>query len=107
MPLMPRPAPCSSGRPRRPRPRCPGRAPAQAAPLLTCLAHLLQAQGNYAAARPYLEQALAIQEHAAGATPAQVATSLDNLAALLYTQGDYAAARPLYERALALREEAC
>ena len=77
-----------------------------AATLLNSLASLLQAQGNYTAARPAFEQALALREQALSPTHVLLAASLNNLAALLYAQGDYVATRPLYERALAIREQA-
>jgi tetratricopeptide (TPR) repeat protein len=64
----------------------------------------LSEQGEYAAARPLLERALAICERTLGPDHPATATSLNNLALLLYRQGEYAAARPLYERALAIRK---
>ncbi|MFN8477104.1 MAG: tetratricopeptide repeat protein [Kouleothrix sp.] len=73
---------------------------------LNNLAPLLQAQGDFDAARPYLERALAIREQALGPAHPDTATSLNNLAMLLYAQGDFNAARPLYERALAIHEQA-
>ena len=69
------------------------------------LALLLQSQGDYAAARPLYERALAIREQALGPAHPDTATSLNNLAYLLWAQGDYAAARPLYERALQIVEQ--
>ena len=65
-------------------------------------AGLLQERGDYAAARPLCERALAIRERALDPEHPDIAFSLYNLAELLATQGDYAAARPLYERALAI-----
>jgi len=73
----------------------------------------LQAMGEYAAARPYLERALAICEQVLGpkhpdtglSLHPDTATSLNNLGALLRSLGDYAAARPCYERALAISEQ--
>lgn len=67
---------------------------------------LLGAQGDYPAAKPLYERALAITEQALCPDHPSVATSLNNLAALLDSQGDYAAAKPLLERALAIREKA-
>ena len=66
---------------------------------------MLQSQGDYAAARPLFERALAIREKALGPEHPDTATSLATLAILLQAQGDYAAARPLFERALAVREK--
>ena len=64
-----------------------------------------QEQGDFAAARPLYERALAIREKTLGPEHPDTATSLNNLAGLLSDQGDLAAARPLYERALAIREK--
>ncbi len=58
--------------------------------------------GDLAAARPYLERALAIYEKALGPDHPDTATSLNNLGGLLQAMGDLAAARPYYERALAI-----
>ena len=68
---------------------------------LNNLAGLLEAQGDYAAAKPLFEQALAIHKAVYGERHPATATSLDNLAGLLEVQGDYAAAKPLFEQALA------
>ncbi|MBP1468983.1 tetratricopeptide repeat protein, partial [Candidatus Chloroploca sp. M-50] len=68
------------------------------------LAELLRAQGNYDAARPLYERALAIRERVLGPEHPDTATSLNNLAGLYGAQGNYDAARPLYERALDIRE---
>jgi tetratricopeptide (TPR) repeat protein len=73
---------------------------------LNNLAHLLQAQGDFAGARPLYERALAIREKTLGPEHPYTAVSLNNLASLLRTQGDLAGARPLYERALAVAEKA-
>jgi CHAT domain-containing protein/tetratricopeptide (TPR) repeat protein len=66
---------------------------------------LLQAQGDYAAARPLYDRALAIREKAFGTEHPQTVQSLNDMGALLCNQGEYAAARPLFERALAIREK--
>ncbi len=58
--------------------------------------------GDYAAARPYYEQALAIRKEVLGEKHPDTATSLNNLGYLLQAMGDYAAARPYYEQALAI-----
>jgi Flp pilus assembly protein TadD len=75
-------------------------------PSLNNLAILLQSQGDYAAARPLFERALAIREKVLGPEHPRTADSLDNLGILLQTLGDPAGARPLHERALAIREKA-
>ena len=73
--------------------------------VLSNLAGLLQARGDFAGARPLFERALAIREKA-GADHPDTAASLSNLAGLLQARGDFAGARPLFERALAIREKA-
>jgi tetratricopeptide (TPR) repeat protein len=66
---------------------------------------LFQKRGEYARARPYLEEALAIRGRALGpAGHSDIARSLGNLGLLLQNQGEYAKALPYYERALAMRE---
>ena len=70
------------------------------------MAGLLQDQGDYAAAKPLYEQALAIGKAVLGERQPDTAASLNNLAGLLQDQGDYAAAKPLYEQALAIRKQA-
>ena len=72
---------------------------------LNNLASLLEAQGDYAGARPLYEQALAIRKEVLGERHPDYAVSLNNLAGLLNAQGDYAGARPLYEQALAISKE--
>ena len=64
----------------------------------------MQAQGDFGAARPLFERALAIREKALGPDHPETGQSLHNLAVLLQAQGDFAAARPLHEWALAIRE---
>ena len=73
---------------------------------LNNLAELLRSQGDYAAAKPLYEQALAIRKAVLGERHPDTATSLNNLAVLLQAQGDYAAAKPLFEQALAIDKEA-
>ncbi len=66
---------------------------------------LLNAMGELAAARPFYERALAINEEVIGATHPDTATSLNNMGTLLQAMGALEAARPFFERALAIREE--
>jgi CHAT domain-containing protein/Tfp pilus assembly protein PilF len=73
---------------------------------LANLGVLLKVQGDPAAARPYLEQALAVFSKTLLPGHPQIATALNNLAMQQHAQGDYAAARPYLERALALRQKA-
>ncbi|MBK7895138.1 MAG: tetratricopeptide repeat protein [Anaerolineaceae bacterium] len=76
------------------------------------LGALLLAMGDLAAARPFVERALAIFEKALGSDHqnesllSSTANSLNNLGGLLQAMGDLAAARPFYERALAIYEKA-
>jgi tetratricopeptide (TPR) repeat protein len=86
--------------------RAQGREEIAAARLLNELGRLLHAQGDYAAARPLFDRALAIDEAVRGPDDPSTAASVAWLAYLYKTQGDYAAARPLYERALAITERA-
>ena len=69
------------------------------------LGYHLRMIGDYSAARPYYERALAIREKVLGAEHPYTAEGLNNLGSLLQSQGDLAAARPYYERALAIWEE--
>ena len=73
---------------------------------LNQLGRLLHVLGDYAAARPLLERALAIRKQALGPMHPTTVSGLNNLAGLLHALGDYAAARPLYVRALAICEQA-
>lgn len=66
---------------------------------LTNLALLLQAQGDYAAARPLFERALVITERTLGPDHSDTARSLANLASLDAHRGDFATAVALAERA--------
>ncbi|MBK9052966.1 MAG: tetratricopeptide repeat protein [Chloroflexi bacterium] len=77
-----------------------------AAGLASSLGFHLQMIGQYAAARPYYERALAIREKALGPDHPDTAGSLNNLGFLLQAMGDLAAARPYLERALAITEKA-
>jgi tetratricopeptide (TPR) repeat protein len=62
-------------------------------------------QGQYAAAIPLVERALAIREKVLGLEHPDVATSLNNLAALYQNMGNYQKAEPLYQRSLAISEK--
>ncbi|MBW4651003.1 MAG: tetratricopeptide repeat protein [Kastovskya adunca ATA6-11-RM4] len=62
-------------------------------------------QGQYAAAIPLAERALAIMEKVLGQEHPDVATSLNNLANLYKEMGNYSTAEPLYQRALAILEK--
>src|SRR3989304_958488 len=80
---------------------------------LNNLALVLKAAGDYAAARPLYERALAphegaprIKEQALGPGHPDVAAALNNLAALLEATADFDKARALHERALRIKEQA-
>ncbi len=77
----------------------------QAAGLCNTLGYHLDMVGEYEAARPYYERALAIRETVLGPEHPHTAQSLNNLGALLQATGDNAGARPTFERALAIREK--
>ncbi|MGC1396300.1 MAG: tetratricopeptide repeat-containing protein, partial [Coleofasciculaceae cyanobacterium] len=62
-------------------------------------------QGQYKAAIPLLERALAIQEKVLGQEHPDVALSLNNLATLYQNMGNYSQAKPLFQRSLAIREK--
>lgn len=79
--------------------------PELTAQLSSNLGYLLQAQGKYTAALPYLERALAIREQALGPAHPDTIRSLNNLGSVLRARGEYAAARPYLERTLVLREQ--
>ena len=78
--------------------------PEQAALMYNNLGALLDSMGDYPAARPYYEQALAIWREVLGEKHPDTARSLNNLGYLLQAMGDYPAARPYYEQALAILE---
>src|SRR6266404_1864826 len=69
---------------------------------LNSLGVLLQAMGDLAGARPYLEQAVAVRRKVLGQDDPETAASLDNLGSLLFSMGDYPAARPCFEQALSI-----
>jgi len=71
---------------------------------LNNLAELYRAQGNYGAALPLYERALAINEQALGADHPATAQSLNNLAVNQYYLGDLHAAERLMSRALQIRK---
>ena len=62
------------------------------------------AQGDYAAAKPLYEQALAIRKAGAGRAPPRHRHQPEQPGGAAQAQGDYAAAKPLYEQALAIRK---
>ncbi|NJL06424.1 MAG: tetratricopeptide repeat protein, partial [Chloroflexaceae bacterium] len=64
---------------------------------------VLDRMGDYAAARPLYERALAIRERVLGSDHPATATSLNNLAVNFAYQQNFAAALPLMERAVAIR----
>jgi tetratricopeptide (TPR) repeat protein len=78
----------------------------RATTLSTNLGYHLQMLGDYAGARPYSEQALAIHEATLGPDHSHTAGSLNNLGMLLQAMGDLTGARSYLERALAIREQA-
>jgi tetratricopeptide (TPR) repeat protein len=77
----------------------------QAASLCAELGDHLGQIGDYRAARPYSEHALAIREKQLGPEHPHTVRSLNNLAWLLDARGELSEARPLLERALAIREK--
>ncbi|HEX9370380.1 MAG TPA: tetratricopeptide repeat protein [Roseiflexaceae bacterium] len=80
------------------------RSDARAATLSTNFGYYLRMIGNYAGARPYYAQALAIYRAVLGERHPDTARSLNNLGYLLQAQGDLAGARPYYAQALAICE---
>src|SRR5262249_32719044 len=60
-------------------------------------------QGDYASARPFLEQCLTIRRELGDRQA--IALSLGHLGNVAYAQGDYALARTLHEESLAIRRE--
>ncbi|VAW42744.1 hypothetical protein MNBD_CHLOROFLEXI01-3218, partial [hydrothermal vent metagenome] len=67
--------------------------------------YYLQHLGDYKAARPFYEQALAINQKVLGEAHPDTASSLNNMGALLRAMGQLAEARPFYEQALAIRQK--
>jgi tetratricopeptide (TPR) repeat protein len=63
-------------------------------------------QGDYDAARPLYERALAIREQVLGPNHPETALALNNLAGLLYRQEDLSTARSLLEQSLAILQRA-
>src|SRR6185436_3810893 len=80
-----------------------GRSPLRAR-VLDAAGALAHDQGDYAAARTYLDESLALWRQAGDQPEATrgLATSLNNLANVLLDQGDPDGAVPRYEEALAL-----
>ena len=79
-----------------------GREHPDTAQSLNNLAWLRQTQGDYAAARPLCEAALAIRERALGREPPRHRHQPEQPGGAVPAQGDYAAAKPLLEQALAI-----
>ncbi|MEM7532651.1 MAG: tetratricopeptide repeat protein [Chloroflexota bacterium] len=77
----------------------------RAARLCNNLGYHLKMTGDYEAARPYYEQALAIRLEVLGDNHPHTARSLNNLGTLLDSMGDFEAAHLYYEQALAIRLE--
>ena len=73
-----------------------------AASLCNQLGYYLHERGEYAAARNYLEQAVAIRRRLLGRRHPATATSLNNLGLLLQDMGNHDAARGYLEQALAI-----
>ncbi|MCP5096507.1 MAG: tetratricopeptide repeat protein, partial [Chloroflexi bacterium] len=61
--------------------------------------------GEYTAARPFYEQALAIRQQVLGDDHSDTANSLNNMGSLLNAMGELAQARPYLEQALAIRQQ--
>ncbi len=77
------------------------------ADLCNALGSHLRLAGDYQAARPFLERALAINEKELGSYHSATATSLNNLGYLLRDIGEYATALPLLQRARAIWKNIC
>jgi tetratricopeptide (TPR) repeat protein/GTPase SAR1 family protein len=77
----------------------------QAATNYTRVAEVHYDRGDYNAARPLYERALAIREQELGPEHPDIATNLHDLGRLYYAEGDYQLARIHYERALTSREQ--
>jgi len=60
---------------------------------------------DYASAKPYYEQALAINRRVLGEENPETVTNINNMGFLLQKMGDYKAARPYYEKALEIRKK--
>jgi tetratricopeptide (TPR) repeat protein/transcriptional regulator with XRE-family HTH domain len=78
----------------------------RAAALSDASGRALTAAGDFAAARPALERAVAIRERTLGPDHPDTARSLNNLAVVLRAQAEAAASRTLFERVLSIRESA-
>ena len=79
--------------------------PATTASLWNNLGYLLDSMGDYFAAHPYYEQALALRRQVLGEKHPDTASSLNNLGYLLQSMGDYPMALQYYEQALAINKE--
>ena len=83
-----------------------GDQPAVQARLTQTMGQVYSALGLYDAARPLLEQALALRERLRDPDHLGVASGLVDLASVSRRQGSFAHAESLYTRALAIRETA-
>jgi tetratricopeptide (TPR) repeat protein len=62
--------------------------------------------GEYAKAKPLLQEALRMSQKVLGPDHLDTSTSLNNLAELYWVMGEYAKAEPLYQEALRIDKEA-
>ncbi len=83
-----------------------GDQPAVQARLMQTMGEVYSELGLYNAARPLLDQALALREKLPGSSRLEIASSLVDLASVARRQGTFAQAESLYTRALAIREAA-
>ena len=83
-----------------------GGQPAVQARLTQTMGQVYSALGLYDAARPLLEQALALREQLRDPDQLDVASGLVDLASVARRQGSFAQAESLYARALSIREAA-
>jgi len=77
----------------------------RSAGLCNTLGYHLLLTGDYPGARPYCEQALAINRKVLGEDHAATALTLNSMGTLLYNMGDLEAARQYFEQALAINRK--